>query len=161
MQLEEYMKKHIKIQLEETEIETIYSILKSINYSYTEKRRARVLLKLHKKNVNHLNQLTSEIAKEEHISNDTICNIKRRYFETNSVEETIKRKERTEKGTRNRLPLECKKEIINLAKSTPPAEKNHWTYRSLCDYYNNKMTNNKISHTTVMNVLKTENIHLK
>ena len=155
------MNKHIKITLNPQEIKFTNTILNSSNYSSNEKRRARILLKLHENNVCELGMLSSEIAETEHISHDTICNIKRRFFETKSVKDTVKRKPRIANEKRNRLPVESKDIIISIAKTNPPEEKKRWTYRMISDYYNKTISENRISHTTVMNILRAENIVLK
>ena len=155
------MKKHRKIKLNSLEVKFTNTILNSSNYSLNEKRRARILLKLHENNVCELGFLSSEIAETEHVSQDTICNIKRRYFETGSVPDTVRRKKRRANEKRNRLPVESKNMIISIAKSIPPEGKTRWTYRMISNFYNNAISSNRVSHTTVMTILRAEKIVLK
>jgi transposase len=155
------MKKHIKIELNSQAEKYTKAILNNDNYSSNEKRRARILLKLHENNVCNLGLLSSEIAKSENVSQDTICNIKRRYFETRSVPDTVRRKKRRANEKRNRLPVESKNMIISIAKSIPPEGKTRWTYRMISNFYNNAISSNRVSHTTVMTILRAEKIVLK
>jgi transposase len=155
------MKKQRKVELNSLEVKFANSILNNSSYSSIEKRRARILLKLHENNINELGLRSSEIAKTENISQDTIFNIKRRFFKTNSIKDTVKRKKRRANEKRNRLPVESKDMIISIAKSIPPEGKRRWTYRMISNFYNNTISSNRVSHTTIMNILREEKIVLK
>lgn len=155
------MSKRTKITLSPRELNLIEKIQSNPKYTDKEKKKSRILLKIHMRNVQMLPVTDYQIAFSESISHDTMTQLKKKYRKTQSILQTIQRKKRVEVKGRNRLPSQMKKEIIKIAQSSKPQGKKRWTYRSIAEFYNQSGHVPKISHTTVMNVLREENIHLK
>ena len=150
----------ISINLEEDDLIYINSILQSNESTEREKRRARLLIKVHNNKVNHLGLTEGRIAKEEHAAYSTLENLKNKFNKTKSIEAVIKRKPYIPLASREKVTKESKLEIIDIALSLPPKGKKRWSYRMIGEAYN-KNHDDKISHTTVATLLKDQNIQLK
>jgi len=150
-----------KITLSQSEINLIEKIQRSPDYTDTEKMKSRVLLTIHKRNMRLIQATDYQIASSEYISHDTMTQLKKKYLQTHSILKTIQRKKRSEGKGRTRLSPDIKRKIIRIAQSSKPAGKKRWTYRTIAEFYNNTEPFQRISHTTVMHVLREENIHLK
>ena len=150
----------ISINLEENDLIYINSILQSNAATEREKKRARLLIKVHNNRIKHLGLTEGNIAKEEHVAYSTLENLKTKFNETKSIEAVIKRKPYIALACREKIKKESKLEIIDIALSHPPKGKTRWSYRMISDFYNTKHFE-KISHTTVATLLKDQKIQLK
>jgi hypothetical protein len=152
---------YIKIKLSEKDLDFIDNINIDPLATKLEKRRARLLLKIYNNSLNYFEKTETSIANKEQVSLQTLVRLKTQFNETNSIEQTIKRKNYKPFTTRQKINPNLKKEIINIALATPPRSKKHWSYRMISNHYNQTSPVKVISHTTVRKILNSNNISLK
>ncbi len=152
---------YIKIKLSEKDLDFIDNINIDPLATKLEKRRARLLLKIYNNSLNYFEKTETSIANKEQVSLQTLVRLKTQFNETNSIEQTIRRKNYKPFTTRQRTNSNLKKEIIDIAQATPPKSKKRWSYRMISNHYNQTSPVKAISHTTVRKILNSNNISLK
>jgi hypothetical protein len=145
---------YINIELTKNDINYINLILEDNDATKSEKRRARILLKVHNNKMNNFELPERSIIQEENITYSTIENLKSKFIKTGSIESTIKRKPYHPLPSKERIDKNSIKEIIIISLFPPPKGKKKWSYRMISEYYNNNNINKKISHTTVSKIMK-------
>ena len=141
----------------EDDIEKLQSVYAESNPSTRLHLRAKVLLTLERSTHTHMTTLA--IAQECGTTDTTVQTIRTNYalYGLDDALYTAKRETPPIKPKYK----DIEKQIISLAKDTPPAGEKKWTVRLLADYCKKLGYSDTISYPTVFRILKKNGINLK
>ena len=117
-----------KVELREEEREWLYCFTQSGNKNHQAFKRAQILLAADEE----VGMKDDEIARAVGVSEATVYNTRRRYLEE-SVEGTVLRKTRKDKGIPVKVDGRVEAHIIALACSDTPNEEPVWILQMLAD----------------------------
>ncbi|WP_420640814.1 helix-turn-helix domain-containing protein [Candidatus Leptofilum sp.] len=148
------MAKHIKLpQNEKTELE---QLIKSGEHKARVISRARVLLLLNRSEGEK--RTLAQVAEATMLSNVTVSQIKRRYFES-GVDRALYDQPRSGRPV-TKMTGDVEAQLIALTCSEPPEGYDRWTLRLLADGLVKLEVVDEISHTAIGNKLKKMNSSL-
>ena len=147
------------ILLNKDEREELEKYTKSGIHSAMLIRRAKIILALDRSNKkDHLR--IGRICEANGISRRGLCDIRKDFLESKSIEGFLTRKQREKPPVEVKITGEVEAHIVALACSKPPEGRARWTVRLLANKAVELHYVESLSHTSVNQLLKKRNISL-